>query len=135
MNIDLIPTGDSPPDNLNVIIDQKKIVILRLFDSEIALAGTVPFSVMKVPNLESCFTPASIRRHLQRLSVGAAMHYHDFRDTNSLFGETLKTKPQQFRPAYRRDDCRHRLRHSTRFIQKLEARLSALAQIRAAASV
>src|SRR5438874_900638 len=48
--------------NLHVVVDQEKTVVLCTLDSEIALLRTVSFHVMKVSDIHSCFTPASLVR-------------------------------------------------------------------------
>jgi len=51
--------------NLNVVVDQKQVVMSRLDDREIALARAVSFRVMKVTNVKSCFAPPRLVRHRQ----------------------------------------------------------------------
>jgi len=78
--------------NLHIVVDQEKVVVLCTLDSKVALLGTVSFRMMKVADIHSCFTPASLVRQRQSFCVISAMHYNYFRNADRLFGETLEAE-------------------------------------------
>ena len=43
--------------NLHIIIEQEKVVVLRLRNAEVALLRTVSFTMMKVANVQTCCAP------------------------------------------------------------------------------
>src|ERR1041384_7075524 len=91
----------------------------RACNREIALPCTVSLRMMKVTDFK---TPARIFANTLRLRVVTAVNYDHFRNANSLFCKAVETTSQHFRSANCRDDRRDI--HATRFIQKLEARVS-----------
>src|SRR6185436_2765360 len=85
--------------DLDVVVDQKKMIVRGAFNREVALLRTIPFLVMEVPDVQSGFGPARIVRDLESFFIISAMNDDRFRHLNRLSRETLQTETQQFGPA------------------------------------
>jgi hypothetical protein len=75
--------------DLNIVIKQEQIVVPGTFDRKISLPSTVPFRVVEVSDVQSCFGPALVVCRLDCLCVSAAVDDDHFRDWNCLFRQTL----------------------------------------------
>jgi hypothetical protein len=78
--------------NLDIVVDQKQVVVACTFNCKIALPRTISFLMMEISDVQSCFTPARIVRHLKCLYVVSAMNYDHLLNANRLVYETLETE-------------------------------------------